>query len=127
MKNTQGRKHTRLYMAWINMRRCCGHGTSATARQRLIYRGISVCREWQDCFPQFESWCLDHGWKDGMCVVRIDKTKDFSPENCTVSSRQVANVLRRFVRNVSFESLDEIGTMDDGGKIIEVKRNGQGQ
>lgn len=43
--------------------------------------GISVCQEWSN-YENFKSWAFSNGYKDGLCLGRIDKTKDFCPSNC---------------------------------------------
>ena len=57
--------------------------------------GIGVCPEWED-YANYEDWCFKNGWKPGMCIVRIDKGKDFCPENCKlVPSRKYISMERR--------------------------------
>lgn len=81
------------------MRRWCGYLNSGTPYQRKIYAGIGICVEWRS-FKAFQEWCLGNGWAPGMCIVRKDKSGDFSPENCIVVTKQIANGLRTNVRRL---------------------------
>lgn len=44
-------------------------------------RGIKVCEEWHDR-ENFRNWALNNGYKEGLYLERIDKSKDFDPSNC---------------------------------------------
>lgn len=51
-------------------------------------RGITVCEEWSmDNAEVFISWALEHGWKQGLEIDRIDNDKGYSPENCRIVTR----------------------------------------
>ena len=80
-----------LYYSWKNMFRNC--------RVNRYYEGVSVCKEWLE-YETYEGWALSNGWTKGMRVVRIDKSKDFCPENCSVVSVAEANNMRSCVRKV---------------------------
>ena len=52
-------------------------------------RGITVCNEWSmDNAPAFISWAIQHGWKKGLEIDRIDNNKGYSPDNCRFVTRQ---------------------------------------
>ena len=44
-------------------------------------KGIRVCDEWLTGW-KFNIWAIENGYRDGLTLVRIDETKDFTPENC---------------------------------------------
>lgn len=71
-----------LYKMWKNIRGFC---TNPKHVSWPYYggRGISVCSEWDD-FTAFRSWALSQGWEKGLVIGRIDRFKDYSPENCRV-------------------------------------------
>lgn len=51
-------------------------------------RGIAVCKEWSmDNAQAFISWAMEHGWKKGLQIDRIDNDKGYSPDNCRIVSR----------------------------------------
>lgn len=45
-------------------------------------KAIGCCREWQDDFLAFASWCLDSGYKEGATLKRYDARQVYSPRNC---------------------------------------------
>lgn len=45
-------------------------------------RGIHICREWLDNPSTFEVWALANGYSDNLTIDRIDRNKDYCPENC---------------------------------------------
>lgn len=50
-------------------------------------KGITVCKEWRDNTENFLKWSKDKYFK-GAFLVRIDKNKGFSPDNCFWGSRE---------------------------------------
>ena len=40
------------------------------------------CEEWKH-FPAFYEWAVSHGYEDGAWLAKHDKSKPFSPENCS--------------------------------------------
>jgi hypothetical protein len=45
-------------------------------------RGIIVCDEWRNDMVKFYNWCMDNGWKKGLCLDRIDNNGNYEPLNC---------------------------------------------
>lgn len=78
--------------SWISIHRLCkGQGDK---RGRKYYAGIAVCPEWSD-FKVFQKWAMENGWRKGLRVVRRDKTKGFSPDNCFLAMQAEANKYAR--------------------------------
>lgn len=44
-------------------------------------RGITVCKEWESVY-NFVEWSLEHGWKKGYQIDRIDNDGNYCKENC---------------------------------------------
>lgn len=95
------RERPPLYITWMGMR----HSVRKVPR----LKGIEVCPEWQD-YPTYEEWGFEHGWEPGKCIVRIDKNKDFCPENCKVvpSRKYISRGRRDVVRLPDGRSVREI-------------------
>ena len=45
-------------------------------------KGIKVYDEWINDPKLFEKWALDHEYKDGLTIDRINADQDYSPDNC---------------------------------------------
>ena len=43
--------------------------------------GIKIDPEFED-YISFRDWALANGYEDGLCLVRKDMSKDYSPDNC---------------------------------------------
>lgn len=72
----------------INKLRNCHHTLKRACQDetRLGYskygaKGITFCQEW-DSFKNFEEWAFNNGYKEGLCLIRKDKTEGFNPDNC---------------------------------------------
>lgn len=63
-------------------------------------KGIKVCEEWTKDRNAFVVWAVNHGYKDGLTIERIDSEKGYGPDNCTFipNAQQPLNTSRnRFV------------------------------
>lgn len=72
--------YRKLYKAWETMRLRC------TSRKNRDYhkvgaRGIKYHPDWF-YFDKFAAWAKANGYVDGMCLIREDTDKDYTPENC---------------------------------------------
>ncbi|MGN0289007.1 MAG: tyrosine-type recombinase/integrase [Lachnospiraceae bacterium] len=55
-------------------------------KKNILYykqKNISICDEWLD-YSSFEKWVGENGWKSGLRLLRIDKSGNYSPENCMI-------------------------------------------
>lgn len=78
-----GMSGTHLYIAWVSMRTRCGHvkGANETAVRHYRDKGIRVCSAWLE-FPRFAAWAMEHGYKEGLTIDRLDTSKGYEPGNC---------------------------------------------
>lgn len=77
----QSRSNNPLYGIWTNMKSRC---YSPTAKYYPEYggRGITVCDEWLNDFPAFESWARSSGYAKGLSIDRENNQLGYTPENC---------------------------------------------
>ncbi len=78
------KKHS-LYNRWLNMRNYCNSKTHVNYH---LYgaKGIKVFKEWNDSYNAFLLWAIKNGFKEGLILCRLDKSKDFEPSNCIWST-----------------------------------------
>lgn len=81
------------HMKVIDMQNVKPYGTYYSMIQRcynpnvpryLYYggKGIKVCDEWKENSKKFMIWSMEHGYRKGLTLDRIDSSKDYCPENC---------------------------------------------
>jgi hypothetical protein len=80
MYERHGKRNTKLYNTWCNMRRRCYEPTNKCYSD-YGGRGITVCDEWQEFIP-FYDWAMANGYKEELTLDRIDNEKGYSPDNC---------------------------------------------
>jgi hypothetical protein len=74
------------YNSWASMRKQCLN-TASRAYKYYGGIGIKICDRWL----KFENFLFDMGDKpQGMCLSRIDKDGDFTPDNCIYTTRKQA-------------------------------------
>lgn len=49
---------------------------------------IRIEQSWLDDFVVFYNWAIKNGWKEGLCISRKDYIKDYSPENCYITTAE---------------------------------------
>lgn len=90
-----GKRHSRLYSIWTNMRNRC-YLESSTEYKRYGARGIRVCDEWRDNFQTFYDWAMANGYQDNLTLDRIENNGNYEPSNCrwATSKEQGRNTRR---------------------------------
>ena len=76
-----GRKGTRLYRIWTNIKTRCLNPNS-THYQNYGAKGITICDEWKNDFKVFYNWAMSHGYSDELTIDRINNKLGYSPDNC---------------------------------------------
>ncbi len=106
----------KLYQVWNTMRNRCSNPNTKSYSDYGA-RGVKVCHEWGNS-KAFIQWALDHGYKPGLEIDRIDTNGDYCPENCRWIPRIVnANNKRS---NVIIEYNGETHTAAEWARILNV-------
>jgi len=76
---THGLRYHEIYNTWSGMKQRCFNPKADNYRS-YGERGITVCEEWKDSFPNF---LADMGERpEGMTLDRIDVNGNYEPSNC---------------------------------------------
>ena len=90
-----GRKGTRLYSIYRNMRTRC-YNKNTTSYKYYGARGITVCNDWLNDYKSFSDWAMSNGYRDDLTLDRINYDKGYSPDNCRwVTTKVQSNNTRR--------------------------------
>lgn len=107
---SHGESNTLLYKRWLLMKRSC-YNPNAKSYQTIGRQGIEVYPEWRDNYMAFKSYVLEHGYKDGLIIDRIDRSDDFKPNNLKFSTpderQKVRSSRKRIICNGQSKSLSE--------------------
>lgn len=76
-----GRKDTRLYRIYNNMKSRC-YNEKASSYSRYGGRGITICKEWLNDFAIFYNWSVNNGYLENLTIDRIDNEGNYEPGNC---------------------------------------------
>lgn len=82
---THGKRHTRLYNIWANMKQRCSNKNNPRYKDYGA-RGITVCDEWLHNFQSFYDWSMANGYKDDLTIDRKDNDGNYDPSNCKWST-----------------------------------------
>lgn len=65
------------------------------------------CDKWETSFEAFRNWSMEHGYKEGMSLVRKDPTAGYSPENLLWVSREEGKRHRKSANLILGKTLAE--------------------
>lgn len=110
---------SRTYMSWQSM-----HArTSGKHSQSRYYEGVGVDQRWKS----FDAFLEDMGERpDGLSLDRIDRTKDYGPDNCKWATMSEQSKNRRsFTRSNSLRfTLDgETKTVGQWARHLNISRS----
>lgn len=83
----------RLNQIWSQLRGRCEKARNGAPGIRPDPT-MTVCAEWER-FEPFLEFALNSNWKPGLSIVRVDRSKPYSPENCVFVTRQQASQRKR--------------------------------
>ena len=112
-----GKKHTRLYNIWCNMKKRC-YNKNFTYYSNYGGRGIEVCDEWKNDFQAFYDWSMNNGYNDLLTIDRIDNDKGYSPENCRWVTRKVQNSNSRNCHYLEYKG--ETHTISEWAELVDI-------
>ena len=89
-----GRKGTRLYRIYNNMKTRC-YNPNSQSYKYYGARDIKICSEWLEDFANFKEWALSHGYREDLTIERSDVNGDYTPDNCLWTTYKIqANNMR---------------------------------
>lgn len=122
------RKNERIYEIWKDKKNRCNNASYYKER------GIKFYEEWLD-YEVFEEWAMSNGYEDDLSLIRIDKTRNFSPDNCmwskdtkSVRGKNVwtngTHAKSYAIQNIGSSFKFAIKTRDENGKVTNIERAG---
>lgn len=116
--NFHGKRHTRLYTTWSNMKQRCYNQNSERYKD-YGGRGITVCEEWIHDFMSFYIWAIQNGYAENFTLDRKDNDKGYSPDNCRWATyKEQANNKRN---NVLITYKGEIKTLSQWADELKME------
>lgn len=80
-KHNLSRKYSKIYSIWNTMKHRCLN-PNFSKYKNYGHRGISICDEWKDNFPNFLNWSLNNGYQENLTLDRVDVNGNYEPSNC---------------------------------------------
>lgn len=100
-KVKHGKKGTRIYHTWRDMKDRCLN-PNRNGFENYGGRGITVCEEWKNSFETFYEWAMSSGYRDNLTIERIDVNGNYCPENCTWATKQEQSMNKRNTVYITF-------------------------
>lgn len=91
-------KNHPLYAVFKMMKSRCYNITSSRYSD-YGGRGIKICDDWLSSVGTFIKWAIQHGWRSGLQIDRIENDGDYRPTNCRFVTAQVNNQNKRIYKS----------------------------
>lgn len=109
------RREYHLRKTYYNMKRMC-YNSKAKSYTNYGAKGITVCEEWRESFTEFEAWAKAHDYTPERRLVRLDKSKGYSPDNCRWAAEA-----RREGYTITYNG--ETHSLSEWARIIGISRS----
>jgi len=76
-----GLRNHPLYKIWQGIKNRC-KATTGKNYKYYASKGITICSEWENNPKIFIYWALQNGWKNGLCIHRLNSDDNYSPKCC---------------------------------------------
>lgn len=120
-----GTKHnkcyTSLYRIFGGMKTRC-YDVNSIPYKNYGQRGIIICTEWLNDFMTFYNWAVEHGYKKGLEIERINNDGNYDPGNCAWITAAAQTLNRRTNRYLEYNG--ERLTISQWSKRLGLDRHG---
>lgn len=96
-----GKRHTRLYRIWANIKTRC-YNQRDPHFSRWGGKGVKMCEEWKNSFNSFYTWAISNGYTDKLTIDRIDNNGNYTPSNCRWVTVAEQNRNKEHVRFITY-------------------------
>lgn len=113
----------RLYSIWTGMNKRCNNPNCKDYRW-YGGKGVKVCDEWKD-YLKFREWSLEHGYRIGLTIDRIDNSKGYEPSNCQwlTQSENSKKMQRNHKGKVILSYNGETHKLADWARILHINES----
>lgn len=128
MKRIHGKSHNLknknvLYNRYNAMKNSCYNPKNITYKNNGA-RGIIVCDLWKNNFLEFFNWSITHGFTNKRALHRIDRNKNFSPDNCKWLSKsnksKLVNKNRKPYNKINVEYNGNIYSIKELSSLLKI-------
>ena len=81
MRTKHGLRNTQIYKTWANIKTRCYNPNKDTFNY-YGGRNVEMCQDWKEDFINFYNWSMEHGYKEGLTIDRINPSGNYEPSNC---------------------------------------------
>lgn len=81
MRTKHGLRNTQIYKTWANIKTRCYNPNKDTFNY-YGGRNVEMCQDWKEDFINFYNWSMEHGYKEGLTIDRINPNGNYEPSNC---------------------------------------------
>lgn len=120
-KSHNVKKKNVLYNRYNTIKNSCYNPKNSSYNNNGA-RGITVCDLWKNDFMEFYSWAIKSGFTHKRILHRIDRDKEFSPDNCKwVSYKTKSKLVDNMPSNKAKLDINgEIMSIKELGKLLKI-------